>query len=226
MALIFSVEDNPDIQELLQCSLKNFGYELQQFETAEEMLKVLEIIRPDLILLDIMLPGMDGMAALKRLKKGARSKNIPVIMLSAKSGEGSKVACLDAGADDYITKPFSVMELNSRIKANLRKRGAADVLESMGIKLDLRSRAAYLEGRAIHLTLKEFELLKALMAAEGEVLTRESLLSGIWGFDYLGETRTLDMHIKALRGKIKDDAESGTKIVTMRGVGFMWVGEK
>ncbi|MDR2202073.1 MAG: response regulator transcription factor [Clostridiales bacterium] len=220
MQTIYSVEDDGDIRDLLRFSLQGLGYAVSLFCGAEEMFKSLsEGGNPDLILLDIMLPGMDGAEALKRLKAAAATKNIPVIMLTAKSAEINIVNGLNAGADDYVTKPFSVMELSARINAQLRKSDRPKKIGADGIVMDAAAREAFLDGKPLPLTLKEFELLYALLKTPNSVCRREDLLSGIWGYEYLGETRTLDMHIRSLRGKLGAHADG---IVTVRGVGFKY----
>ncbi|MDR0426140.1 MAG: response regulator transcription factor [Clostridiales bacterium] len=219
MHTIFSVEDDRDLQDLLRFSLSGFGYDVSLFDTAEAMLAVLETEKPDLFLLDIMLPGMDGIEALKILKGNPRYAAIPVIMLTAKGTEMNIVSGLDAGADDYITKPFSVMELSARINAQLRKTAKPDRIAAEGIEMDMDAREAYIEGRPLQLTAKEFELLYALIKNAGKVQKREALLSGIWGYAYFGETRTLDMHIRTLRAKLNGYAD---RVVTVRGIGFKY----
>lgn len=218
MFKVFSVEDNKDIQELLRFALTGFGYDITLFDDAEGFFDFLDKKnqKPDLALLDIMLPGMSGIDALKRLKKDAKTSGIPVILLTAKSEEMNIVQGLEEGAADYITKPFSVMELAARIKANIRK-ADKKLLEADGISLDLSSREVLVDGKPISLTLKEFELLAALIKADNSVLKREELLERVWGYEFLGETRTLDMHIRTLRSKLGDYAES---IITVRGVGY------
>ena len=176
------------------------------------------------ILLDLMLPHMDGLDALRKLKAEPRTAHIPVLILTAKSGETDKVAGLDLGADDYITKPFGVLELMARVRAALRRSsGGADqrpVLEARGLRLDSERHEVSLDETEIELTLKEFELLRLLMANAGRALTRDEILDSIWGYGYSGETRTLDMHIRSLRQKLGDDAGDGGFITTVRGVGY------
>lgn len=223
MSRIFSVEDDKDIQDLLKFSLSGFGHEITVFDNAERLMQSMDgKNKPDLILLDIMLPGMDGIETLKQLKNG-RYKNIPVIMLTAKSTEMNIVAGLELGADDYVTKPFSIIELSARINANLRKAKKEDKIEIGNILIDTASHEVYIDGHIIALTVKEFELLYALLSSPNTVLKRDDLLSSIWGYEYLGETRTLDMHIKTLRTKIKGAA--GT-IETVRGIGFKFCPEE
>lgn len=220
MSLIYSVEDDKDLQDLLRFSLGGFGYDIELFDSAEELFdKMDKGSLPDLILMDVMLPGMDGIAALKAVKSNSRYKKIPVIMLTAKATEANIVGGLNYGADDYMTKPFSVMELSARINANLRKNAKDEVLEADGIRMDLSSHECLIDGKKASLTIKEFALLAELLRGVGKVKTREELLEDIWGYGYEGETRTLDMHIRTLRGKLGSHA---AKLVTVRGMGFKY----
>lgn len=226
--LIFITEDEDNIRELLRCTVESFGYAVECFECAEDMLARMQTITPSLVLLDIMLPGMDGIAALERIRQSAGAR-AQVILLTAKSGEIDKVRGLDAGADDYITKPFGVLELSARIRTALRRLGEPPVLtgilNSVHITLDAANHEVTMDGAAVELTLKEFELLRVLMSND-RVLEREELLNTIWGYDYVGETRTLDMHIKTLRTKLKDSADAPRFIKTVRGVGYRFVDER
>lgn len=175
---------------------------------------------PELILLDIMLPGEDGLAILRKLKNSSKTKDIPVIMVTAKGTEYDKVIGLDSGADDYVTKPFGMMELVSRIKAVLRRSGqTADKadLEVDGVKMNVKKHEVTVDGQAVTLTLKEYELLERLMRNRNIVLTRDQLLEDIWGYDFDGETRTVDVHVRTLRHKL---GEKGAIIETVRGVGY------
>lgn len=217
---IYYIEDDVNIRELVIYALKSSGFQAAGFENAKEFYKGLNSIVPDMVLLDVMLPDEDGIQVLKKLKKDADLKKIPVIMLTAKSSEYDKVVGLDLGADDYITKPFGVMELVSRVKAVLRrsqKADKSDVAESDGIALDRRRHLVTVDGQAVELTHKEFELLDYLMCNKGIVLTREQLLDTVWNTDYEGESRTVDVHIGSLRQKL---GEKGQMIVTVRGVGY------
>lgn len=225
---IFITEDEEDIREVIKCTLESFSYETQAFECAEECLAAAAKDPPDLILMDIMLPGMDGIAAMKQLKAQRETAPVPVIMLTAKSSEVDKVLGLDGGADDYITKPFGVLELAARVRAALRKsescREKPEVLTRGEITLDVGKRLVLKNGAPVELTLKEFELLRLLMENKDRVLPREMLLDEIWGYDYVGETRTLDMHIRTLRGKLGDNGETQRYIKTVRGVGYRFIG--
>lgn len=223
--LIYTVEDERNIQELLLCTLQAFSYDAAGFFNAEDMLNACGEQKPDLILLDVMLPGMDGMQALKALRDKATTREIPVIMLTAKTAESDKVLGLDAGADDYISKPFGVLELTARIRAVLRRRdsGNAALEEVLGFKdisMDLNRHTVKVGETPVELTLKEYDLLNVLLQNLQKVVTREELLNMVWGYDFAGESRTLDMHIKTLRQKLGDTAEQPKYIKTVRGVGY------
>lgn len=218
--MIFCVEDDSNIRELVVYTLKATGMEACGFENGSDFMKALAKEMPELILLDIMLPGEDGLSLLKRLKKDSQTKEIPVIMLTAKSAEYDVVKGLDMGADDYISKPFGMMELVSRIKAVLRRTKSLEekeILQAGNIAIDLKKHQVKVEGEEILLTLKEYELLKRFLKNQDIVLTREQLLEDIWGYDFVGETRTLDVHIRTLRQKL---GTSGDWIQTVRGVGY------
>lgn len=221
MPNIFVVEDDDNIREMVVYALNMAGFTSAPFETGDDMLAKLGSLLPDLILLDIMLPGTDGTEILKRLKSSGRWGLIPVIMLTAKGSEMDRIKGLDLGADDYITKPFSVMEVISRVKAVLRRCGSPQKelgeLSSGGIKLDCTKRTVYSGGEEVKLTYKEFELLWYMVMNKGIVLSREKLLEQVWGFDYNGESRTVDMHIKSLRQKL---GSPGEEIKTIRNVGY------
>lgn len=220
MALIYILEDDESIRELVIYTLKNSQFEAEGFEEGDEFFKQCSIAKPDFVLLDIMLPGEDGLAILQRLKEKTETKDIPVIMLTAKSSEIDKVKGLDLGADDYVTKPFGVMELISRIKAVMRrtkKNTCESILEFGDILLDTQKHEVLVSGVACHLTYKEFELLKYLLANKEIVLSRENIMEKVWGFDFEGESRTVDMHIKTLRQKL---GSNGQHIKTVRNVGY------
>ena len=218
--MIFCVEDDSNIRELVIYTLETTGFKARGFEDGKEFLEALALETPELILLDIMLPGMDGLELLSKLKASPKNRDIPVIMLTAKGAEYDKVKALDAGADDYVTKPFGMMELVSRVRALLRraepeKKGG--LLQVGPIAVDAAKHTVKVNDQAVVLTFKEFELLCYLMENEGMVLTRDQLLSRIWGYDFDGETRTVDVHIRTLRQKL--GAASGY-IETIRGVGY------
>ncbi len=223
MPLIYCVEDDDGIRELITCVLKSGNYDVKVFECAAPFNETIKKKVPDLILLDIMLPDEDGMSILRRLKANKDTADVPVIMLTAKTAELDKVNGLESGADDYICKPFGVMELLSRIKAVLRRSGhkpAADnSLEIDGLVLDSEKRTVEYNGTSVTLTFKEFELLACLMRNRGIVLTREKLMEKVWGFDFEGETRTVDVHVKTLRQKL--EAAGCTELIrTVRSVGY------
>lgn len=218
--MIFCVEDDSNIRELVIYTLNTTGVEARGFENGDALMKALGYETPELILLDIMLPGEDGLSILKKLKASSKTKHIPVIMVTAKGAEYDVVKGLDAGADDYVTKPFGMMELVSRIKAVLRRiktERSVDVYEVENLKMDLKKHKVKVDGETVVLTLKEFELLKGLMMHQNMVLTRERLLEEVWGYEFSGETRTLDVHIRSLRQKL---GGAGELIQTVRGVGY------
>lgn len=221
MFCIYVVEDDKNIREIETYALKNSGYVVEDFECAATFYEALDKKIPDLILLDIMLPDDDGLSVVEKLKAKANLKEIPIILVTAKTTELDKVKGLDMGADDYISKPFGVMELISRVKAVLRRTvdKKEEKLLSIGkIFLDDEKHAVYVEDVPCELTFKEYELLKLLMQNEGVVTPREKILEKVWGTDFEGESRTLDMHIKTVRQKLK---EEGSHIKTVRNVGYI-----
>ena len=223
--MIFCVEDDDNIRELVVYTLESTGFQARGFEDGSSFLEALALETPELVLLDIMLPGEDGLEILKKLKNSSKTKDIPVIMVTAKGSEYDKVVGLDSGADDYVTKPFGMMELISRIKAVLRRSGKQQdktKLSVGGISLDTKKHEVKVDGEQVVLTLKEFELLEKLMRNQGIVLTRDQLLTEIWGYDFDGETRTVDVHIRTLRQKL---GEQGSLVKTVRGVGYRIGGE-
>ena len=220
--MIYCVEDDDNIRELVVYTLDSTGLPAKGFPSGREFKTALKNELPELILLDIMLPGEDGMQLLSEVRKDTKTKNIPVIMLTAKGAEYDKVSALDLGADDYVTKPFGMMELVSRIRAVLRRTGRGKntdepVIKSGSIKIDVLRHTVTSNGKEIVLTLKEFELLKMLILNSGVVLTREQLLEDIWGYNFDGETRTVDVHVRSLRQKL---GKEGDRIETVRGVGY------
>jgi len=219
LSSIFVVEDDENIREIVIYALHSAGFEAIGFETGEELLTALDAELPSLILLDIMLPEVDGLTILKRLRSTPKAKKLPVIMLTAKDSEYDKVKGLDMGADDYISKPFGVMELIARINAVLRRGGTegGEKLEMSGLSLDYARREIHAGGKPVELTYKEFELLYFLMLNTGLALSRDKILGSVWGYDYEGESRTVDMHIKTLRQKL---GISGKLIKTVRNVGY------
>ena len=220
--MIYCVEDDSNIRELVVYTLETTGYKARGFEDGKAFLEALALETPELVLMDIMLPGEDGMALLKRLKASAKTQDIPVIMMTAKGSEYDKVLGLDSGADDYVTKPFGMMELISRIKAVLRRteKNAMKIEDKIvlnGLTIDVKKHEVTVEGEPVSLTLKEFELLRRMMKNLGIVLTRDQLLEDIWGYDFDGETRTVDVHVRTLRQKL---GKAGELIETVRGVGY------
>ena len=222
MALIYVVEDDKNIQEIETFVLQNVGYRVEGFSTAGEFYEALQSEIPNLVLLDIMLPDEDGLSIVKKLRGREDTVLLPIIMVTAKTSEIDKVKGLDIGADDYMTKPFGVMELISRVKAMLRRSAKPEekekILKLGKIVLDREKHAVYVNDELCELTYKEYELLKLLMSNAGIVTTREVILDRIWGTDFEGESRTLDMHIKTLRQKLK---EEGSLIKTVRNVGYI-----
>lgn len=203
--MIYIVEDDRSIRDLVLYALHNENYKAEGFENADEFFARVKKEVPTLVMLDIMLPGTSGLEILDQMKRDAALKNIPVIMLTAKTTEFDKITGLDRGADDYITKPFSVLELLARVRALLRrsKVGAGDILDYAGIRLDYDKRTASIDGKPISLTYKEFELLYFLLSNPNIVLTRDRIIEKIWGYDFEGETRTVDVHIASIRSKIE-----------------------
>jgi two-component system alkaline phosphatase synthesis response regulator PhoP len=217
---IFIVEDDDNIREMVTYAVKTAGFETVAFSSGKEFFNALSDTRPDLILLDIMLPGDDGVTILKKIRAEKSTAKLPVIMLTAKGTELDKVTGFDSGADDYISKPFSVMEMLSRIKAVLRRTKTDEKNENITLDeliISPEKRIVTVNNAEIPLTFKEFELLLYLAKNKGIVLSRDKILTEIWGYDYDGENRTVDMHIKTLRKKLGD---SGSHIITIRNVGY------
>jgi len=221
--MIFCVEDDISIRDLMIYALRTSGFEARGFNDGSELFEAMqnEDEKPQLIMLDIMLPGEDGMVILQKLKANPATRKIPVIMATAKGTEFDKVIGLDTGADDFLTKPFGMMEMIARVNAVLRRAGTNEeeetIIEIGELNLNVPARKVLVAGEEVVLTLKEFELLKLFMENPEHVFTRETLLSNIWGIDYVGETRTVDVHIGTLRTKLK---ECGRYIETVRGVGY------
>lgn len=221
MALIYVVEDDKNIREIERFALQNSGYRVEEFECARDFYKRIATKVPQLVLLDIMLPDEDGLAIVKKLRMTAETKKVPVIMVTAKTTEIDKVKGLDLGADDYITKPFGVMELISRVKAVLRRSYQTEEEKQLSlgeVSIDSEKHMVTVNDEVCELTFKEYELLKLLMTNAGIVMTRDVIMERVWGVDFEGESRTLDMHIKTLRQKLK---ESGSRIKTVRNVGYI-----
>ncbi len=215
---IYIVEDDPEIRELESYALKSSGYETVEFAEGSSFFNALHREKPDLVLLDVMLPGEDGLSILKRLRSQSDTMRLPVILVTARSTELDTVRGLDLGADDYIAKPFGIMELVSRVRARTRNLTRdTDRYANGDIVLDTASRSVTVGGAPCELTYKEYELLSLLIQNAGRVLTREQIMDRIWGYDYGGSSRTLDMHIKTLRQKL---GNSGSRIHTVRNVGY------
>ena len=219
MRKVYIVEDDENIREIVIYALQSAGFEAEGFETGEEFLAALDAGLPSLVLLDIMLPEVDGLMILKRIRSIPKAKQLPVIMLTAKNSEYDKVKGLDMGADDYISKPFGVMELISRINAVLRRSTEVDedVLELPGLKLDHARREVHTDDGLARLTFKEYELLHFMMLNAELVLSRDKIVEAVWGYDFEGGSRTVDMHIKTLRQKL---GTAGGLIKTIRNVGY------
>lgn len=221
--MIYCVEDDISIRDLMVYALETSGHKARGFNDGGELFEALtdKSTLPELIMLDIMLPGEDGLEILKKLKANPKTKDVPVIMATAKGTEFDKVIGLDTGADDYLTKPFGMMEMIARVNAVLRRFGRHDedgeIIESGEIRINRGTRTVTVNGEAVSLTLKEFELLQTLMRTPEHVFSRERLLSEVWGVDYLGETRTVDVHVGTLRTKLEP---YGKYIETVRGVGY------
>lgn len=221
MALVYIVEDDQNIREIESFALKNSGYTIMDFECAKDFYHQLAEKVPDCILLDIMLPDEDGLEILKKIRSIPDTRKVPIMMITAKTTELDKVKGLDLGADDYITKPFGIMELISRVKALLRRSMNMEdekFLSAGDIFLDGEKHMVYVKDEPVDLTFKEYELLKLLIQNQGIVMSRDVIMERIWGIDFEGESRTLDVHIKTLRQKLKN---AGTLIKTVRNVGYM-----
>jgi two-component system alkaline phosphatase synthesis response regulator PhoP len=222
--MIYIVEDDSEIREMEAYALKSSGFVVDAFDCGKALDEAIKACVPDLIILDIMLPGEDGLSILRRLRAQENTRNVPVIMLTAKGSEIDKVKGLDAGADDYIAKPFGILEFISRVKALLRRAGKLNAepevqtsLTLGGVAIDTGKRAVTAGGENVELTYKEYELLKLLVSHPGLVYSRQQILEKIWGIDFKMDTRTVDMHIKTLRQKL---GEQGSIIQTVRNVGY------
>ena len=218
--MIYCVEDEGSIRELMLYTLNMAGMDAVGFPDAKAFWEAMKTSQPELIMLDIMLPGEDGISILQKLRSSPVTADIPVIMATAKGSEFDKVTGLDLGADDYLCKPFGMMEMVSRVKAVLRRtkpKEKLEILKQGDITLDLARHTVSVNDRAVSLTLKEYDLLKLLMESNGQAFTREALLSAVWGVDFVGESRTVDVHIGTLRTKL---GSAGAQIQTVRGIGY------
>jgi len=220
MASIYIVEDDSNIREIETIALKNSGHTVYAFETAKEFYRKIEERVPDLVLLDVMLPDESGYDIVKKIRKNPATRKLPVIMVTAKTQEIDMIKGLDDGADDYIKKPFSIMELISRVKALLRRTNTEEtkILQLEELKIDNDRHTVYVLDKPVELTFKEYELLRLLVANAGVVMSRENIMIHVWGTDFEGESRTVDMHIKTLRQKLGD---TGSRIKTVRNVGYV-----
>ena len=225
--MIYIVEDDSNICELEQYALKNNGFETAGFGDGKSFFEACRKQLPELVILDIMLPDQNGLDILKTFREGVDTRNIPVVMVTAKDSEIDVVKCLDQGADDYISKPFGLMEFISRIRAVLRrtqKQAGAAVQSFREIQMDGMTRRVTVAGREVDLAYKEYELLRFFIENPNKVLTREELMNRVWNTDFSGESRTLDIHIRTLRHKLGDGAEDSRFIKTVRGVGYRFIG--
>lgn len=221
MKRIYIIEDDDNIRDLIRVTLESFGYSIEAFENAEDALTRIEEELPDLVIFDLMLPGMDGLTAVREIRSWKKGGSLPIMILTAKDTELDKVMGLDSGADDYVTKPFGVLEFSARVRSLLRRSGSVQkehMVKCRELQLNTDTREVWYKGKPLELTFKEYELLKYLIDNNKRVVPREELLSKIWGYEYEGETRTLDMHIRFLRQKLEDDG--GEYIKTVRGVGY------
>jgi len=224
MTTILVVEDEETVLETLAYNLEQEGYQVLTAEDGEQALKIIRTRTPDLVVLDIMLPKLDGLAVCRLVRKDKEIAHIPIIMLTARGTQGDKMVGLDSGADDYITKPFGLGELLARIRAVLRRLPGHvltnEEIVAGNLSLDLSARRVYRDSKEIQLSQKEFDLLAELMRNQGAVLSRDLILSRVWGYDYYGDSRTVDVHIRWLRQKIEDDPSNPQHIITVRGVGY------
>ena len=220
--MIWCVEDDTSIREIELYALTSTGFEARGFEDGSAFWAALQTEKPELVLLDVMLPGEDGVTLLKRMKNVPALRDIPVIMATAKGAEYDKIQSLDLGADDYLVKPFGVMEMVSRVKAVLRRckpKEAVHILTDGGLSLDLDQRTVTADGERVQLTYKEFELLRLFLSHPGMAFSREQLFTQVWNMTYMDDSRTLDMHIRTLRQKLGD---YGKQVETVRNVGYRW----
>ncbi len=226
-ATVLLVEDEDSFVEALTLGLKREGFRVQVAQDGAEALELFDVVKPDLVLLDVMLPKISGVDVCRELR---RRSTVPIIMVTAKGSEIDTVVGLEVGADDYVTKPYRLRELVARMRAVLRRRpadassrrGAGDVLEVGDVRLDPERHEVEIRGQPVKLPLKEFELLEMLLLNAGRVLPRDTLIDRVWGTDYVGDTKTLDVHVKRLRAKVEDDPAAPVRIVTIRGLGYKY----
>lgn len=220
---IYVIEDDYNIQEIVKLALESNGYEVKTFDNALDALEMMRNAKPDMAIFDVMLPGMDGISAVKKIRE--TDEKMPILILSAKDSELDKIQGLDSGSDDYMTKPFSVLELTARVRTLLRRTKPKNyILKTPTISIDKSIHTIKLNDEVIELTHKEYQLLVYLIENKQRVISREELLSSIWGYDFIGESRALDVHIRALRKKLNDDGERYIK--TIRSVGYRFVEEE
>ncbi len=219
MKKIFYVEDDKSIALIIEKTLENASFEAKGFKDGKSFFEVLENELPDLVLLDVMLPDMSGFDILKKLRQAPKTEDIPIIILSALTSEMDKVTGLDLGADDYMTKPFSVLELLSRINAKLKKHAKHDIIQLGNLTMDLAQRLVFVDNNEVTFTYKEFEILMLLMKRPNEAISREKMLNHVWNSDFVLESRTIDMHIKSMRRKLTE-SKASPEILTVRSVGY------
>lgn len=231
MALVYIADDEMNIRKLVAFGLKDSGFETAEFANGDSLLAGVRQRRPDAIVLDWMMPGTDGLQVCRILHADEHLRSIPILMLTAKGEEIDKVLGLEMGADDYITKPFGIKELCARVRAVLRRTARREeepeeqILSVNGVTVDIMRHTVTKNGEEIELTAKEFDLLCMLMRHAGKVLTRDTLLDKVWGIEYFGDTRTVDVHVRYLRQKIEDNSDEPTRIQTVRGVGYKFCAE-
>jgi len=229
--LIYIVEDDESIRELIRMALTSFSYQVLAFDNAEDAIRAIDEKIPDLVLFDIMLPNMSGLEATKLLRQNPKTMSLPIILLTAKHAEIDKVLGLDSGADDYITKPFSIMELGARIRSIFRRipppenNHLANKIVAAEFIINTQTREVTKNGDLIDLTFKEYELLRILIQERNRIVPRNELLNEVWGFEFIGESRTLDIHIRTLRQKLGDNADAPKYIKTVRNVGYRFIGD-
>ena len=226
---IFIIEDDENIREMVKMALISFSYEVTDFDNAEDALAAIYEATPDMVIFDIMLPGISGLDAIQELRNKPKTKDLPIVLLTAKDTELDKVTGLDRGADDYIAKPFGVMELGARIRSIFRRileeTPSLENFEISNLLINNNTREVTQNGNLLDLTFKEYELLCMLIREHSRIVPREELLNAVWGFDFVGESRTLDIHIRTLRQKLGDDADNPKYIKTVRNVGYRFIGE-